>query len=80
MTKTKEYRQKNVCPFLVLENSTPLSPRGPLDFYQPAYELTLSKALPVQCHLLLEALLDSPASCLSSVILKDFVPLSVFRN
>ena len=33
MTKTKEGRgKKDVCPFFLLENSSPLSPRGPLDF------------------------------------------------
>ena len=51
--------------------------RDPWTSYQPAYELILSKALPVQYHFLLEALLDSPAS-LSSTILKYFVPLQCF--
>ena len=33
MTKTKECRRKkDVCPFLLLENSRPLSPQPPLDF------------------------------------------------
>ena len=41
MTKTKECRQK-VCPFLLLENSRPLSPWGPPDF--------LSTCLGVDSH------------------------------
>ena len=28
----EEYKGKKVCPFFLLENSRPLSPRGPLDF------------------------------------------------
>ena len=33
VTRTKECRgKKNVCPFLLLENSRPLSPWGPPDF------------------------------------------------
>ena len=66
-------------PYLSSRIPDPSLLRDPWTSYQPAYELTLSKALPVQCHLLLEAVLDSPAS-LSSVILKYFVPLSVFHN
>ena len=45
MTKTKECRgeKKDICPFLLLENSRPLSPPwGPWTSYQPAQELTLS--------------------------------------